>query len=75
MLITGRFKVQGFRASTDLVGLIVGRYFSVDHVQLLSCVVIYYMQQTSRDWGVDLWYQKHLLRNQEHLSAQTTKIK
>lgn len=66
--------MRGFIASTDLVGLIdIGCYFVEDHVQLLSCVVIYDVQQTIRDWGVDPWYQQHLLRKQEHLSSQTTK--
>ncbi len=68
--------MHGFIASTDLVGFIdIGCYFVEDHVRLLPCVVIYDVQQTIRDWGVDLWYQQHLLRNQEHLSLQTTKMK
>lgn len=64
----------GFTTFTDLVGLIDMGCRSVED-QLLSCVVIYYVQQTIRDCGVDMWYQQHLLRNQEHLSLKTTNIK
>lgn len=64
----------GFRTSTDLVGLIDMGCRSVED-QLLSCVVIYDVQQTIRDWGVDIWYQQHFVRNQEHLSLKTANIK
>ena len=67
------FEVQVCIASTDLVGLIdMFCYIAEERVQFLSCVIIYDVQQTVGDWGVDLWYQQHLFRNQEDLSAETT---
>lgn len=47
----------------------MGCYSVEDRVYLLSCVIIYDVQETIRDWRVDLWYQQHLLRNQENLSV------
>lgn len=51
----------------------MGCYSVEDHVYLLSCVIIYDVQETIRDWRVDLWYHQHLLRNQENLSVNQQK--
>lgn len=51
------WSASAFTSSTDLVGLIdVVCHFVEEHVQLLSCVIVYDVEQTIRDWGVDLWY-------------------
>lgn len=58
MSSTCRFEVQGFIASTNLIGFIdMWNYFVENHVELLSCVIIYDVQQTIWDWGVHFWYQ------------------
>lgn len=58
--------------STDLIGLIDTGLQS-EHVHLLSCIIVYDMQQTIRNGGVNFGHQQHLRRNKEHLSIQITK--